>query len=100
MGEDIPVVFGADRRPGVFRRMADPPLRDRIGDLPQIRRDLRFFPVTFVIMPVVAVANLYAGVKRSMKSFELVKRRGYSFLRGFLLRRGLFPRPAGGCWHN
>src|SRR6202012_1086306 len=70
--QDVPLVLGANRHTRIFRRMADTPLGHRVGYFPQVGGDLGFLPVAFVIMPVVAAADLHAGVLLTAEFFITV----------------------------
>ena len=60
--EHVPVVLRPDRDTGTFGSMPCTTLRHCIGDLPQVRRDLGFLPVTLVIMPMVTTTDLHASI--------------------------------------
>src|SRR5207302_11065550 len=62
MGEDIPVVFSAHGNAGSFRGVSGAPLGHVERDLPEIGRDLLLFPLALVVTPLVAPADLHAGI--------------------------------------
>ena len=72
MGEDVPVVFRADRDAGSRRGVARAALGHRVAELPAVGRDLHFLPLPLVVVPLVPAADLHAGIALAFEGLVLV----------------------------
>jgi hypothetical protein len=65
MREHVPVVLRPNRNAGSFWSASRTSLGHRISDLPKVRRDFLFFPLAWVVTPLVAAADLHACIPLS-----------------------------------
>ena len=65
------MVLGADRDSRSFRCASGTSFRHRIADLPQVWRDFCFFPLAWIVVPLVTAANLHAGIALTFVLLEL-----------------------------
>src|SRR5947208_13429227 len=102
MRQDVPVVLRADRNTRPFGSAARSALGHRVADLPEIGGDLRFLPLTLVVIPLVTAADLHAGVPASLVRLELVVGNARvaraAFLRAALCGHGSLPPLSRGKW--
>src|SRR5262249_45258242 len=75
VGEDEPVVLGADRHAGALRRLAGAALLHLVAEGPLVRRDLALAPIARLVVPLVASPDLRARVALALVLLPRVVRR-------------------------
>src|SRR5205814_7220692 len=98
MCQHVPVVLRVDGNARPLGSSAGPPFGDRVADLPEIGGDLLFLPFALVVIPLVAAADLHAGVPAALVRLELVIGNGRVALAVLLLLCA--SRRAGLCCHG